>query len=216
MDVEVRDVAPGLWLWRHPHWEWREGNDWEAEVASFVVESRGEVVLLDPLAPPPIAGAEVYRRLEAKKPTAVVVIKPDHVRDVDLFIHWYGIRGYGPWLWEGGLAPIEELQPILPDDVLPGGLVALFDGRGGIERPVYLPEQRAIVFADGMTAPKSAGGLLRVWWTPVLERRALPALRALLELPFELVLVSHGEPVHTRADFEAALEREPWSKEEGS
>jgi hypothetical protein len=216
VDVEVRDVAPGLWLWRHRHWEWREGNDWEPEVASFVVESRGEVVLLDPLAPPPIAGAEVYARLEAKKPTAAVIIKPDHVRDVDLFMHWYGIRGYGPWLWEGGLAPIEELQPILPDDVLPGGLVALFDGRGGIERPVYLPEQRAIVFADGMTAPKSAGGLLRVWWTPVLERRALPALRALLDLPFERVLVSHGEPVHTRADFEAALEREPWSKEEGS
>jgi hypothetical protein len=215
MSVEVRDVAPGLWLWRHRHWEWREGDDWEPEVASFVVESRGEVVLLDPLAPPPIAGAEVYARLEAKKPTAVVVIKPDHVRDVDLFIHWYGIRGYGPWLWEGGLAPIEELQPILPDDVLPGGLVALFDGRGGVERPVYLPEQRAIVFADGMTAPAAGGGLLRVWWTPVLERRALPALRATLELPFEHVLVSHGEPVHTRADFEAALEREPWSREEG-
>ena len=39
----------------------------------------------------------------------------------------------------------------------------------------------------------------------------LPALRALLELDFEHVLVSHGEPVHTRADFEAALERTPWS-----
>jgi len=100
--------------------------------------------------------------------------------------------------------------------VLPGCLVALFDGRGGVERPVYLPEQRAIVFADGMTAPKSAGGLLRVWWTPVLERRALPALRALIDLPFEHVLVSHGEPDHTRADLEAALEREPWSREEGS
>jgi hypothetical protein len=36
-------------------------------------------------------------------------------------------------------------------------------------------------------------------------------LRALLELPFEHVLVAHGEPVHTRSDFMAALEREPWS-----
>jgi hypothetical protein len=214
VSVEIRDVAPGLWLWRQPHWEWREGFDWEPEVSSFVVESGGEVVLLDPLAPPPIPGAQVYARLEASKPTAVVVIKPDHVRDVDLFIHWYGIKGYGPWLWEGGLAPIEELQPILPDDVLPGGLVALFDGRGGIERPVYLPEQKAIVFADGMTAPASAGGLLRIWWTPVIERRTIPALRALLDLPFEHVLVSHGEPVHSRADFEAALDREPWSREE--
>lgn len=39
---------------------------------------------------------------------------------------------------------------------------------------------------------------------------------ALLELSFERVLVSHGEPVHTRADFEAALEREPWSQFDGA
>ena len=44
------------------------------------------------------------------------------------------------------------------------------------------------------------------------EDYALPALRKMLDLPFELVLVSHGEPVHSRAEFEAALEREPWSK----
>jgi hypothetical protein len=39
----------------------------------------------------------------------------------------------------------------------------------------------------------------------------LPALRALLELPFEHVIVSHGDPVHTRVDYERALEVEPWS-----
>jgi hypothetical protein len=207
--VEVRDVAPGLWLWRQRHWEWKEGDDWEPEVSSFAVASGGELILIDPLAPPPVTGAEVYRRLDARRPTRIVVVKPDHVRDVTLFAHWYGIPAHGPWLYWKGDVPVVDLEPILPDDVLPGGLVALFDGRGGIERPIYLPEQKAIVFADGMTAP---GGVLRVWWTPVLDRRALPALRAMLELPFERVLVSHGEPVHSRADFEAALEREPWSK----
>ena len=25
MPVEMRDVAPGLWLWRQPHPDWREG-----------------------------------------------------------------------------------------------------------------------------------------------------------------------------------------------
>jgi transcriptional regulator with XRE-family HTH domain len=53
-------------------------------------------------------------------------------------------------------------------------------------------------------------GELRVWATPWHEERALPALRQLLELPFELVLVSHGEPVHDRAAYERALERPPW------
>ena len=210
--VEVRDVAPGLWLWRHRHWEWKDGDDWEPEVSSVVVTSGGETILLDPLAPPPTTGADVYRRLDATRPTRIVILKPDHVRDVTLFSHWYDIPAHGPWLYWKGDAPGIDLQPILPDEILPGGLVALFDARGGIERPLYLPEQKAIVFADGMTAP---GGVLRVWWTPVLERRVLPALRAMLELPFEHVLVSHGEPVHTRADFEAALERDAWSNPDG-
>jgi hypothetical protein len=46
------------------------------------------------------------------------------------------------------------------------------------------------------------------------ESHVLPALTALLELPFQHVLVSHGEPVHDRAAFQAALERPPWSDEE--
>jgi hypothetical protein len=32
----------------------------------------------------------------------------------------------------------------------------------------------------------------------------------LLELPFDYVIVSHGEPVHTRAAYERALELIPW------
>jgi hypothetical protein len=63
------------------------------------------------------------------------------------------------------------------------------------------------VFADGMTAPE---GELRIWATPWHEQRVLPAMRELLALPFELVLVAHGAPVHDRAAFEAALERDPW------
>jgi hypothetical protein len=208
MDVEIRDVAAGLWLWRQRHWEWRDGCDWEPEVASFVVESRGETILLDPLAPPPTA-RPVYDRLEARRPTTAIILKPDHVRDVDVFVHWYATKAYGPELFWGGGAPRTRLEPVRPGNTLPGGLVALHDGRGKMETPLYLPEQRAIVFADGMTAPD---GVLRVWWTPILEQSALPALRAMLDLPFEHVLVSHGEPVHSRSEFEAALSREPWAR----
>jgi hypothetical protein len=204
--VEVRDVATGLWLWRQPHPDWREGLEWEPEVSSFFVESRGEAVLLDPLAPPPLAH-EVWERLEARRPTAAVVLKPDHVRDVDLFVRWYGVRAFGPNLFFRDDLPRTELDPVYPGRELPGGLQALYDGRRKAETPLYLPEQRALVFADALTAP---GGTLRVWGTPWHEEGTLPALRALLELPFEHVLVSHGEPVHGREDFEAALEREPW------
>ena len=66
-----------------------------------------------------------------------------------------------------------------------------------------MPEQHLLVFADGMTGQ---GGELRVWATPWHEERVLPALRALLDLPFERVIVSHGAPVHDRAAYERALE----------
>jgi glyoxylase-like metal-dependent hydrolase (beta-lactamase superfamily II) len=204
--VEVRDVAAGLWLWRQRHPDWREGFDWEPEISSWCVETGGETIVLDAMAPPPSA-VDVWRRLEEKPPTVAVVLKPDHVRDVDLFVRWYGVRALGPWLYWGGDAPRTELEPVEPGDELPGGVLALDDGRVRMETPLYLPEQRALVFADALTAP---GGVLRVWNTKRHEERVLTALRALLELPFELVLVSHGEPVHSRADFEAALEREPW------
>jgi hypothetical protein len=212
MAVEMRDVAPGLWLWRQPHPAWEEGNDWEPEVASFAVESAGVSLLLDPLAPPPGA-REVWERIEAMAPSTIVVLKPDHVRDVDLFVRWYGATAYGPQLYWRDDVPQTELRAIQPGDELPGGLQALHDGRGAMETPLYLPEQRALAFADALTAP---GGVLRVWHTPWHEQRTLPALRELLALDFEHVLVAHGEPMHSRADFEAALEREPWSSWTGA
>jgi hypothetical protein len=202
---EPRDIAPGLWLWQVAHPDWTVAADWEQLVASTCVESHGEVVLLDPLAPP--AGSEVWQRLDACPPTAVAVLKPDHVRDVDLFVRRYGARAFGPSLFWRHDVPETELEPLEPGSELPGGLLALYDGRGRNETPLWLPEQRALVFADALTAP---GGQLRVWATPWHEERALPALRALLELPFEHVIVSHGEPLHDRAAYERALELAPW------
>jgi glyoxylase-like metal-dependent hydrolase (beta-lactamase superfamily II) len=207
--VELLDVAPGLWVWRQPHPSWRPGCGWEPRVASTCVASGGEVALLDPLAPPADA-PEPWGRLDGQPPTLVVVLKPDHVRDVDLFARRYGARAFGPWLFWRGDAPETELEPIEPGSELPGGIVALYDGRGRMETPLWLPEQRALVFADALTAP---AGELRVWDCPALEERALPALRALLELPFEHVVVSHGEPVHDRAAFERALGLPPWRGE---
>ena len=209
--VEIRDVVDGLWLWRQRHPAWDGQADWEPEVSSWAVESRGVKLLLDPLLPPPSA-REAWERIDAFAPDAVVVLKPDHVRDVDLIVRWYDARAFGPLLFWRDDIPHSELEPLRPGDELPGGLLALDDGRGMQETPLYLPEQRALIFADGMTAP---GGELRVWGSAQHEKRTLPALRELLELDFEHVLVSHGEPVHTRADFIAALEREPHSQPEG-
>jgi hypothetical protein len=141
----------------------------EAVVASTCVESGGETLVLDPLAPP--AGAtEVWERLDAHPPTAVVVLKPDHVRDVDLFVRRYGARAFGPDRFDRHDIPETELEPIYPGKPATGGLIALHDGRGRNETPLWMLEQRALVFADALTAPK---GELRVWSTPWHQERVL-------------------------------------------
>jgi hypothetical protein len=205
---ELEDVAPGFWVWRVEHRDWKPGLGWTPIVNSTYVESGGEVALLDPLAPPDDA-AEIWSRLDARPPTVLVVLKPDHVRDVDLFARRYGARAFGPDVFHRGDVPETDLEWIEPGSRLPGGLLALFDGRGRNETPLWLPEQRALVFADALTAPE---GELRIWSTPWHEERVLPALRALLELPFEHVIVSHGEPVHDRAAYERSLGLPPWTE----
>ena len=46
--VEIRDVAPGLWLWRLEHPHWKPGQGWDPIVACTCVVSRDEVLVLDP------------------------------------------------------------------------------------------------------------------------------------------------------------------------
>jgi len=151
---------------------------------------------------------EVWQRLDSRQPTAIVVLQPDHVRDVDSFVRRYHARALGPRLFFPYDIPETKLEWIDPGSQLPGGLVAIYDGRGRNETPLWLSEQRALVFADALTAPR---GELRVWATPWHQERALPALRALLDLPFVQVIRLPGEPVHTRAAYERALGLPPWS-----
>jgi hypothetical protein len=206
--VEITDVAPGLWIWQQRYPGWRPEAGWEPVVASTCVECGGEIAVLDPLVPADGA-EELWERLDARPPTLAVILKPDHVRDVDAIVDRYGVRAFGPWLFWRRNIPRTELEGIEPGTILPGGLTALYDGRGRNETPVWAPDQKTIVFADGMTA--QGDGTLRVWATPWHTERVLPALRAMLQLPFERVVVSHGRPLHDRAAFERALELDPWS-----
>ncbi|MGI8715685.1 MAG: hypothetical protein ACR2NR_21385 [Solirubrobacteraceae bacterium] len=203
----MHDVTTGLWLWRTEHPDWTTDSGWDPGVSSTCAHCGGEVILIDPLAPPPEA-ADVWARIDSAPPTVVLILKPDHVRDVDLFVRRYGARALGPSLFWRDDVPRAAIEPVDPGDELPGGAIALYDGRGRNETPVWLPGQRALVFADALTAP---GGELRIWNTAWLAERTLPALRALLELPFEHVVVSHGEPIHDRGAYERALQTAPWS-----
>jgi hypothetical protein len=209
-EQELIDVAPGLWLWQVQYREWPRGEGWDGKVVSTCVESGGEIALLDPLAPAN-EPSPLWDRLSARPPTLIVVLKPDHVRDVDFFVRRYNVRAFGPKLFHRDDVPETELEYIYPGLTLPGGLVTLHDGRNLNETPLWLPEQRTIVFADALTAPH---GELLVWSTPWPQEQLLSALRDLLKLPFERVIVSHGQPVHSRGAFERALELPPWDSQE--
>jgi hypothetical protein len=92
---EVIDVAPGLWLCKVQYGEWPRGEGWDGKVACTCVESGGEIALLDPLVPANETSV-VWDRLSARPPRCIVVLKPDHVRDVDFFVRRYNARVFGP------------------------------------------------------------------------------------------------------------------------
>jgi hypothetical protein len=225
--LKVRELGPGLWIWRVLHPGWTGEADWQPIVTCTCVDLGKERLLLDPLVPPPDARA-VWDRLDARPPTAVVTLLPDHVRpswrapavidaakragsriewSVDLLVRRYACAAYGPATFEPGQELETPVQPIAAHTVLPGGAIALADPRGFSETPLWLPEQRVVVFADALT---ERNGELRTWTMRDIDGSAPRAFRALLGLPFDRVIIAHGEPVHSRAEFEWALERRPW------
>ena len=85
------------------------------------------------------------------------------------------------------------------------------------ETPLLLPSHRALVFGDAVA---EVDGDLRVWSGERVDadvsrfyrERFNPTLEPLLELDFDRVLVTHGEPVLAdgRARLAQALRDEPW------
>jgi hypothetical protein len=214
-NVEVIDLAPRLWIWRLEHPEWNEHCDWQEVVTSTCVDAGGERWLLDPLLPPTDAN-QVWDRLSERPPTAVALLTPDHadrmswddrqVGSVDAVVGRCGCRAFGPDDWSENKPRKTDLQKIVPNEELPGGLIPFRDPRGWSETPLYLREQKTLVFGDALT---ERGGALRVWGTPHIER-ARSDLRAMLDLPFERLVISHGQPVHTRDALERALDLPGW------
>ena len=215
-DVEVIDLGPGLWIWRIEHPSWNPDVDWQQVVTCVCVDAGSERWLLDPLLPTDDA-TQVWDRLAERPPTAVAVLSPDHMRrtwsdpqtkSLDAVVRRYGSRAFGPQVFDPDHGPPEtEVQPILPNHELPGGLLPFRDPHGWHETPLWLPEQRTLVFADVLN---ERAGVLSVLMSPTHEDRALPDLRTMLDLPVERVIISHGEPVHTRDAFKRALELPQW------
>src|SRR5260370_31540548 len=148
--VEIGEVAPGLWIWRAEHHHWKPGDDWQPIVTSTYVESGGQRYVLDPLVPK-MATEELWKRLDSRPPNLAAVTIADHVRDIDEFVNRYKVRGFGPRLFYPDDVPKTQLEVIEPEKELPGGIVALYDGRGRSETRLWLPEQKSVVLGPALT-----------------------------------------------------------------
>ncbi len=211
-------LAKGLWRWtaRHPEWH-PEG--FGSEVASFALATPEATLLVDPLLPAdPAPALELVERIGAER-VAVLVTIPLHVRSAEeLRDRFARVTIHGHPACARRLHNTRGFEPIELGRPLPGGALAFAVGSPRRqETPLLLPSHRALVFGDAVAEQK---GRLRVWaMEPVDERverfyreRFNPTLKPLLELDFERVLVTHGEPVmkEGRRALRSALRSKPW------
>jgi glyoxylase-like metal-dependent hydrolase (beta-lactamase superfamily II) len=198
--MDVRELRPGLWRWTAAHPEWEHAEHWGPEVGSVYAELPDALVMVDPLVPED----EEDRFWEALDRDVERVGKSVHVL---LTVHWHErsvaavLDRYKATLWR----PEERGE-------LPAGVHAeVVKGSDWVEALFFLEPHRALVAGD-LLIGKAGGGIeLPVGWFPKGEQdwaqqELKPELRKrLAELPVELVVVSHGEPV--LEDGAAALER---------
>jgi hypothetical protein len=180
----MHELRPGLWRWtaRHPDWQPDEPadspGDWPPDVGSVAYRAPEALVLIDPLVPPD--GWDALDALVDDRLTPVHVL---------LTIHWH----------ERSREQVVERYSA--SEAVPAGVEAITFERAG-ETMFWLPEHRALVPGDRLLG-FDRGRALRVCpdsWLGYLGNgidgdELRRALRILLDLPIELVLVSHGEPV---------------------
>ena len=198
---ELAELRPGLFRWTalHPDAEPSPNAgspaDWGPEVGSVAYAAPGALVLIDPLVPADRAGLqkELDELVRAHgRPVHILTTLKWHRRSRDALAARYR-------------AATSRARPSLPEGVE----TIVIPGAG--ETMVWLPGPRALVPGDRLLGD-DAGGLrlcpdswLRYLPSGMRQPQLREALRRLLDLPVELVLVAHGEPL--LADGRAAIAR---------
>ena len=97
-------------------------------------------------------------------------------------------------------APDAPAERFAVGDSLPGGVEAK-TGFYPSAAVLWLPAHRALVVGDVLVGDGAGGVRILEGWMPEGEtvETAAAALRPFLDLPVDLVLLSHGDPVTERA-----------------
>jgi glyoxylase-like metal-dependent hydrolase (beta-lactamase superfamily II) len=181
----IVEIRPGLKRWAGPHPEFDpEKGDLDAsygDVASVMFEGPEALVLIDPLVPDALWPELEVEVKQSGKPVVVLTTISFHARSRDAVARRYGARVGG--------------------DVTG---VRAFSAERGDEVALWLEQPRALVFGDAILGNQAGGLRLTPWARDAAGlERTRQALLPLLELPVEIVLPAHGDPVLT--DGKAAL-----------
>ena len=199
----MQELTRGLWTWTAPHPAWtpKDGGPegWEREVRSYAYDAGDSLVLFDPL-----VSAEEVQALAEGRPVAVLLTCPEHGRSSAELVQRLDATVHAPVANVEGLgvqALPYELGEDLPGDVEPQV------GAYADEATLWLREHAALVIGDAFLGGERG---FRVQPDSWLEEGSTHGelrerLRALLELPVELLLPTHGDPI--LEDAHETLER---------
>jgi glyoxylase-like metal-dependent hydrolase (beta-lactamase superfamily II) len=193
----MQELRPGLWTWtaRHPGWTPDQGgpDGWDEEVRSYAYDAGPTLVLLDPISPP-----SMVNELRGGKDVAILLTVHWHKRSSRELVEELGAIVFTP---EASLERTEvSAKPYRLGDELPGGVVAQ-NAYYPEEMIFWIPRHRAIVAGDVLLGGERGLRVQPDSWLPegVTPEALREALRPLLELPIELVLLTHGDPVNEDA-----------------
>jgi glyoxylase-like metal-dependent hydrolase (beta-lactamase superfamily II) len=197
----VREVRTGVWHWEAPHPEWKPEKDWDpdyTDVSSYAIDDGERILLFDPLAAP----SEI-EELAADRDTAIVLTCPWHRRDAITLAKQLGAPIFVPPPDPPDPEPVPG-QVFKAGDRLPVGVEA-FPGREPNDLMLWIEGRNALVAGDTLI-DRGRGLEFPIDWVPegASAEEILQALRRLLELPVELVLLTHGGPADG-ADLKRAL-----------
>jgi hypothetical protein len=217
--MEFVELRPGLFRWELPHPEWTpadaEDGGWEEVVASYAADTPDGLVLIDPLAPP--AGTDDAERFwgwvdersrEGGSGPSVLITIFWHARSSQAVLD--RSPGASVWSYEPARELVSERTVVTHGfrdrEELPGGIVAYHAGRA-LEVVLWLPPHRALVAGDVLLGGDGGARLCPPGWLGGGRTYddIRDALAPVLELPVELLLLTHGEPV--LEDGHVALER---------
>jgi hypothetical protein len=196
--MDAYALAPDLWRWTGRR------QEPDIEVGCVYYKTGREILLFDPLLPS--EDSEGFWRaldrdvLPIEADVHVLLTRPSHTRSSREMLDRY--PGAHLWTIAATRDAVAERAGVVtdtfePGGVLPGNVSALTSGRDD-EVLFWIPEHHALVVGDALMGNGDGGFRLH---REELRESLLP----LLDLEVELVLVSHGEPVHGDAELRALL-----------